>query len=79
MQITIHDLNVAAQLIDIAQQRGAYKADEASAVGEVYTKLVSFIKATQESMSTETSTEADGTESESVSDSETESSVASAA
>jgi hypothetical protein len=48
MQITIQDLNVAAQLIDIAQQRGAYKAEEASAVGEVFTKLVNFVKATQE-------------------------------
>lgn len=43
MQLTIQDIAAAAQLIDIATQRGAFKANEASVVGEVFGKLSSFI------------------------------------
>ena len=48
MQLTIQDIAAAAQLIDIATQRGAFKATEATAVGEVFDKISSFIKVANE-------------------------------
>ena len=48
MQLTIQDIAAAAQLIDVATQRGAFKANEATAVGEVFDKLSSFIKVANE-------------------------------
>jgi len=48
MQITIQDLAAAAQLIDIATQRGAFKAGEAAVVGEIFGKLSSFIEVANE-------------------------------
>lgn len=47
----VADLSNAAQVIDIAVQRGAFKGSEASQVGDVYNKLAAFVaqvKAQQE-------------------------------
>lgn len=46
-QITIQDLVLAANIIDLATQRGAFKAAEAGQVGTCFNKLVEFIKANQ--------------------------------
>lgn len=48
MQLTIQDIAGAAQLIDVATQRGAFKANEATAVGEIFDKISSFIKVANE-------------------------------
>lgn len=44
-QIAISDLVLAANIIDLATQRGAFKAAEAAQVGVCFEKLVAFIKA----------------------------------
>jgi len=43
--IAISDLVLAANIIDLATQRGAFKAAEAAQVGACFTKLVEFVKA----------------------------------
>lgn len=42
--MTIQDIQAAAQVIDAAVRRGAFTAAEAGAVGGVYTKLVTFLQ-----------------------------------
>lgn len=42
----IQDLVALLNLIDIASRRGAYHANEMSAVGAVYDKVFGFLKAT---------------------------------
>ena len=42
-QITIQDLIMIKDLIDVACARGAFKADEMSSVGQVYDKLTGFL------------------------------------
>ena len=47
----VQDLQNAAQIIDIAMTRGAFRANELTQVGQVYDKLnnfLSFIKEQQE-------------------------------
>ena len=44
----LNDIIVAANIIDLATQRGAFKAAEAGQVGAAFNKLVAFVKATQE-------------------------------
>ena len=44
-QIAISDLVLAANIIDLATQRGAFKAAEATQVGDCFQKLVAFVKA----------------------------------
>ena len=57
-QIAISDLVLAANIIDLATQRGAFKAAEATQVGDCFTKLVTFVKAnTPATEQTEGSTE----------------------
>jgi hypothetical protein len=46
-QITIQDLVLAANIIDLATQRGAFKAAEAGQIGACFNKLVAFVKANQ--------------------------------
>jgi uncharacterized protein YbaA (DUF1428 family) len=41
------DLNAAAQIIDIAVTRGAFRANEVAQVGVVYNKLTAFVQAVQ--------------------------------
>jgi len=43
-QLGVGDLQNAAQIIDAAVSRGAFRANEAAQVGAVYEKITSFIK-----------------------------------
>jgi len=43
--INIADITMACNIIDLATQRGAFKAAEASQVGDCFTKLVAFVRA----------------------------------
>lgn len=43
-KISISELAIVANLIDLAVQRGAYKINEIKQVGEIYEKLASFVK-----------------------------------
>ena len=45
VQLSIQDIVLSANVIDLATQRGAFKAAEASQVGACFEKLVAFIKA----------------------------------
>lgn len=42
-QITINDLITLKDLVDLACSRGAFRAPEMTAIGEVYDKLTSFL------------------------------------
>lgn len=48
VNLGLNDIIIAANIIDLATQRGAFKAAEAGQVGATFNKLVSFVKATQE-------------------------------
>lgn len=41
--LNISDLNTVKSIIDIATQRGAFKANELEAVGKAYNKLSAFL------------------------------------
>jgi hypothetical protein len=41
--ITIADLDLIKQIIDLASARGAFKGPELAQIGEVYNKLVVFL------------------------------------
>jgi hypothetical protein len=43
--LTISDLSLAKQLLEITSERGAYRANELRAVGELYEKLSAFLEA----------------------------------
>jgi translation initiation factor IF-2 len=43
----VADLSNAAQVIDIAVQRGAFRAGEVSQVGDVFNKLSAFVNQVQ--------------------------------
>jgi hypothetical protein len=43
--ITIADLNLLKNIIDLASTRGAFRAAEMKEVGEVYNKLTVFLEA----------------------------------
>ena len=44
-QLTLQDLTLTANIIDLAVQRGAFKGAEAATVGEQFNKLVAIIRA----------------------------------
>jgi len=44
-EIAIGDIVMACNIIDLATQRGAFKAAEAGQVGTCFEKLVAFVKA----------------------------------
>ena len=44
-EITITDLNLLKDIVDLASTRGAFRAAEMKDVGEVYNKLTSFLDA----------------------------------
>ena len=44
-EIQISDIVMACNIIDLANQRGAFKAAEAGQVGTCFEKLVAFVKA----------------------------------
>ena len=43
--ITVADLNLLKNIIDLASTRGAFRASELKEVGEVYNKLTVFLEA----------------------------------
>ena len=45
LQLTIQDLALMRDFISMACERGAYKANEMSAVGQTYDKLATFLNA----------------------------------
>ena len=47
VELTVQDLGVLRSIIDVASQRGAFKANEMEAVGKTYNKLDSFLSAVQ--------------------------------
>ena len=47
-QLTITDLASLRSLIELASERGAFKAGELASVGTVYNKLHSFLLSVQE-------------------------------
>lgn len=42
--LTINDLQLLAQIVDLASQRGAFRAAELEQVGAAYTKVTGFLK-----------------------------------
>ena len=44
-EITIADLGLLKNIIDLASTRGAFRAAEMQEVGEVYNKLTAFLEA----------------------------------
>ena len=58
MSLTIADLNLVVQIIDIATQRGAFRAPELKMVGELYDKTQEFLKEVAEQQAAQQ--EADG-------------------
>jgi hypothetical protein len=44
--LNLQDLILVAQIIQICSSRGAFKADELANVGNLYTKLVTFLQST---------------------------------
>lgn len=43
-QITISDLAIAKNLISVACERGAFRAEEMTTVGDLYDKLTRFLE-----------------------------------
>ena len=43
--LTIQDLTLALQVIQVASSRGAFKADELTAVGGLYDRVFKFLEA----------------------------------
>lgn len=44
-ELTINDLNALRAIVDVASQRGAFKATELEAVGKTFNKLNAFLEA----------------------------------
>jgi hypothetical protein len=44
--LTLQDLVLVAQIIQLTSQRGAYKAEEMANVGGLYNKLIAFLQST---------------------------------
>ena len=47
VDLTVQDLNTLRTIIDVATQRGAFKANELAAVGTTYNKLDTFLHSVQ--------------------------------
>ena len=43
--LSIQDLVLVAQIIQVSTQRGAFRAEELSDIGNLYTKLIAFLQA----------------------------------
>lgn len=43
VELTINDLKAIQQIIDVASQRGAFRANELSSVGDLYNRLTAFL------------------------------------
>jgi cell division protein FtsL len=44
-ELTVTDLAAIKQIIDVASQRGAFRPNEMTTVGQIYTKLETFLNA----------------------------------
>lgn len=44
--LTLQDLVLVVQIIQLGSQRGAFRAEEFQQVGELYTRLITFLKST---------------------------------
>jgi hypothetical protein len=44
LSLSLNDLKLCLQIIDICSTRGAFKAEEFQAVGAIHTKLKTFIE-----------------------------------
>lgn len=44
-ELTVTDLTAIKQIIDVASQRGAFRPNEMTTVGQTYTKLENFLNA----------------------------------
>ena len=47
--LTLSDLKTLQQVVEVASQRGAFKAEELSAVGQIYEKLKEFLASVEPS------------------------------
>jgi hypothetical protein len=47
VELTVQDLGVIRSIIDVASQRGAFKANEMEAVGKTFNKLDNFLQTVQ--------------------------------
>ena len=57
VQLQLQDLLLSAQVIQLASQRGAIKAEEMEAVGGLYTRLIKFLQASGALQPSDTSAE----------------------
>ena len=48
-ELTVQDLNVLKTIIDVASQRGAFRANEMAMIGATYNKLEGFLKIVEQS------------------------------
>jgi ribosomal protein S20 len=62
VQLGVADLQNAAQVIDAAVSRGAFRANEAAQVGAVYNKLEAFIKSVADAQKAQENTDAPASE-----------------
>jgi hypothetical protein len=62
VQLQLQDLMLAAQVVQLASQRGAIKAEEMEAVGGLYNRLVTFLQASGAIQPAPTATQPAGTE-----------------
>lgn len=44
--LTLQDLVLVAQIIQLSSQRGAFRAEELRQIGELYEKLIAFLQST---------------------------------
>ena len=58
VSLTLEDLLLVAQTIQICSARGAFKAEELAAVGGVYNRVVAFLEASGALQKTNTGDEA---------------------
>lgn len=57
--LSIQDLRVAAELINICTQRGAFRANELTSVGTLYDRLVAFVGAAEPEINSTQNQESD--------------------
>ena len=60
--LSVDDLMNALRVINTATERGAFKANELSLVGQVYDKFAAFVRAAQEEAKTQQSQDGESAE-----------------
>lgn len=58
--LSLEELNMLMQIVDLAVQRGAFRGNEASQVGAVFDKLSSFLGAVAQAQQAEAEAQAEG-------------------